>query len=110
MASKLLVTIVKKGYAKKMLKAAYQEGLKAALILRGHGTVNPAMFESLMGLTYDPERDVILCVVDNERLFNVKEVLTNVGQLKSKNTGILLEISMNQALSTLLSFRGETHE
>ncbi|MFH5881851.1 hypothetical protein [Liberiplasma polymorphum] len=110
MSSKLLVTIIKKGYAKKMIKAGYEVGLKEALILRGHGTVNPAMFESLMGLTYDPERDVILCIVDSDCVFNVKEAFIKTGQLTRKNTGILLEISMNHALNSLLSFRGENHE
>lgn len=91
----LLMTIMKKGYAKKMLREGKQHGVVATMQLSGKGTVNPEMFEALLGLTYDPERDVIFSVVPRESLFAVKEIYTKIGQLRKKNTGIMVELSLN---------------
>ncbi len=92
----LLMTIMKKGYAKRMLKEGKKQGVVATMQLNGRGTVNPEMFEALLGLTYDPERDVIFSVVPRESLFNVKEVYTRIGQLRKKNTGIMVELKLHE--------------
>ncbi len=91
----LLMTIMKKGYAKKMLREGKKHGVLATMQLTGRGTVNPEMFEALLGLTYDPDRDVIFSVVPRECLYNVKEVYTRIGQLTKKNTGIMVELKVH---------------
>ena len=92
----LLMTIMKKGYAKKMLREGKKHGVVASMQLSGTGTVNPEMFEALLGLTYDPARDVLFSIVPREQLFKVKEVYTQVGHLRKKNTGIMVELRLSE--------------
>ena len=99
-SQKLLVTIIKKGYSKKLVKEGVALGLKGSTILHGRGTVNPELFESLLGLTYDPDRDVILTVLDASLLEVVKERFMILGKMNKKNTGIMFVIDIDKALFT----------
>lgn len=97
-SQKLLVTIIKKGYSKKLVKEGVALGLRGSTILHGRGTVNPELFESLLGLTYDPDRDVILTLLDAELLDTVKTRFMTLGKMDKKNTGIMFVMDVGAAL------------
>lgn len=90
MASKVVMTIIKKGYAKKLMQITKDLAIRETIFLKGRGTVNPAYFESLMNLTYDPERDIIISLVAIDKVDLYKRAFTEAGELTQKNTGILL--------------------
>lgn len=90
MAKKMIVTVIKKGYAKKLIQITRDLDIHETVFFKGSGTVNPAYFESLMNLTYDPERDIFVSLVDLDKVEAYKHAFTEAGELKKKNTGILL--------------------
>ncbi len=96
-SQKLLVTIIQKGYAKKMIRVAMEKGLRGATVLKGRGTVNPAIFESLSGLSYNPDRDVIFTVVDTDQLKTLQDLFMQIGKMNKKNTGIMFVIDINSS-------------
>ncbi|TVP93969.1 MAG: hypothetical protein EA374_08155 [Acholeplasmatales bacterium] len=97
-SQKLLVTIIKKGYSKKLVKEGVALGLRGSTVIHGRGTVNPELFESLLGLTYDPDRDVILTLLDTSVLDRVKARFMELGKMAKKNTGIMFVIDVDAAL------------
>jgi hypothetical protein len=92
-AVKMLVTIIKKGYAKKLLKISSDLDVTQTVLLKGSGTVSPAYFESLTNVTYNPSRDVIISLVSIDKVSKYKEAFKEAGELLKKNTGILLEFN-----------------
>ncbi|MFP4287030.1 MAG: hypothetical protein ACLFRI_04975 [Candidatus Izemoplasmataceae bacterium] len=90
MATKMIVTIIKKGYAKKLMQITRDLKVDQTIFIKGRGTVNPAYFESLTNVTYDPDRDIIISLVDIDKVKHYKDAFTDIGELTKKNTGILL--------------------
>lgn len=105
MSQKLIVTIIKKGYVKKMLDEAKKIGLEGQTVINGRGTVNPHMYESLVGLTYNPSRDIMLNVVKADLVPYVLDVFKRVGKLESSNTGIsfVIDVKEVEGLALLIS-------
>ena len=92
----ILITIMKKGYLRKMRSEGKRLGVKSFLHVLGRGTMNPEMFESLLGLHYDPERDILISVVPREVVHLVKEAYRDIGQMSKKNTGILIQLGVDE--------------
>jgi len=61
---KALFIVVNAGYAEEALALARQEGIKGATVMsaRGEGMHH----ESFMGISINTERDIILCVVEED--------------------------------------------
>lgn len=95
MKRKCVVSIVKKGYRDKMMASIQPLGLEGVTVIPARGTISPAMFESLSGLHYDPERELILNVIEASL---AKEVLTrfnDVAQMDKANSGIAFIIDID---------------
>jgi nitrogen regulatory protein P-II 1 len=102
--AKLLVVIIKKRLSQKLFKAAQGMGLEIMITLSGKGTVQKELYESLLGLTYDPDKDVILTLVNQSELGEVRETIIEVGKIRSKNTGIMFTVDLSDypELKTLI--------
>ncbi len=101
---KLLVTIIQRGHVKAMLRALPEALEHGTIVLKGRGTINPDLFESLVGLTYDDARDVVLTLLDAGDVKAVQDVFMRVGRMDDKNTGIMFVIDGDRALGIVSRF------
>ncbi|WP_370574469.1 P-II family nitrogen regulator [Methanomethylovorans sp.] len=60
----LVVTIVKKGWGDKVVKASRKAGAKGGTILFGRGT-GVHENKSLLGLMIEPEKEIVLTIVES---------------------------------------------
>jgi nitrogen regulatory protein P-II 1 len=84
---KLLITIVKKAAAKKVVKASKEAGAEGGTILFGRGT---GIHENrkFLGITVEPEKEVILTLVHNDRIDSVLSAVEKAGKLDQPGNGM----------------------
>ena len=90
---KLVVTIVKKGYAYEVVRVATNSGGKGAIIVGGRGSSQDK--KRLFGLEIAPEKEMVVMVVDEEKVYPiVKEIYAISGfKTNAKGTVFALPIS-----------------
>ncbi len=84
---KLIVTIVMKGAAKKIVSATKKAGAEGGTTLLGRGTGIHEM-QKLFGICIDPEKEIILTLIDGSKLDNVLSTIVEAGQLTKPGHGI----------------------
>ena len=84
----LIVIIANKFSEEDIMKAANEAGAHGGTVIHGHGTANQVQL-SLLGLTIDPEKEVILVVVNREITKILKRTLTEKFIMEEPNKGIL---------------------
>ena len=84
---KLMVTIVPKGMAAKVVKAAKAAGAEGATILYGRG-VGIHERSSFLGFPIEPEKEIILTLVPENKLEQVLDAEVEEGKLHRPGTGV----------------------
>lgn len=92
----LIVAIVRKGFNPEIVNAAKQAGAQGATILngRGSGTIE----KKILGVTIEPEKDIILIVVKREISEQVLAAVIKEGHLDQPNTGIAFTVELSQVV------------
>ncbi len=91
MKQKLIVTIVKKGIAKKIIKASKEAGAEGATVIMGTGTgVHEA--KKLFFLDIDPEKEIVFTLVHDNSLNQVLDAVVSAGNLNKPGSGIAFVI------------------
>ncbi|MDD2282746.1 MAG: P-II family nitrogen regulator [Eubacteriales bacterium] len=85
---KLIVAIVKKGYATKIVAAAKKAGAHGGTIIFGRGSAEKNLYESIFGIAYQPEKEIIFIAVGADKLDNVLQAITKEGNLDKPGRGI----------------------
>lgn len=93
--NKLIVTIVKKGRAKKICEAAKKAGTKGGTTLMGKGT-SAKEFKKMFGITLDEEREVILTVTKNELEEEVFNEVVEKGEINKPGKGIVFVMDLKR--------------
>ena len=90
---KLLIVIVKKGYAYEVVKTASNSGGKGAVILEGRGRSTTK--KSLFGMDIAPEKEMVVMVVKEELAYPIVKEVYAIANFKSvaKGTVMVLPIS-----------------
>lgn len=92
---KLIVTIVKKGTAKNIVKASKVAGAQGATIIMGTGTgVHEAKI--LFFLDVDPEKEIVLTLIQEKFLDQVLDAIVSAGKLDKPGTGIAFVIDVKK--------------
>jgi nitrogen regulatory protein PII len=99
---KLLVTIVKKGMASKLVKASRKAGAQGGTILFGKGT-GVHEHASFLGIPIEPEKEIILTLVKEDLLEPVMEAIEKEGKLRKPGSGVgfVIEASLVAGISHL---------
>lgn len=84
---KLIVTIVKKGWAEKIISAAKCAGARGGTIVQGRG-VGVHEQKKLLGIPIEPEKEIILTLVHKDKVTAVLKEIVEAGQLEKPGTGI----------------------
>lgn len=94
--SKLIVSIVKKGFAYQVVKTANENGAKGAVILDGRGVSQTK--KRFFGMDIAPEREVVLIVVKDDLVYPVIKSVYAIADFKSVAKGVAFALPISMLL------------
>lgn len=91
----LIVTIVNKGRAEKVMEAAKKAGAEGGTILHGRGS---GVHEKakLFGIIIEPEKEIVLTLVPSEISQNILDSILVETDLNKPNKGIAFVLSVDK--------------
>jgi len=89
---KLIVTIVNEGKSGKVIEVAHRVGASGATILAGHG----AAVRLFLGISIDPEKELVIMVVEEEKAQAVIETIAEEMELDNPHKGLAFMLSLDQ--------------
>jgi nitrogen regulatory protein PII len=90
------MTIVKKGLAKKVVKASKEAGAEGGTIMMGIGT-GIHDFKSFFGITIEAEKEIIFTLIHEDKLNQVMDAVVAAGSLDKPGYGIAFVIDVKKA-------------
>ena len=93
----LIVTIVRRGMAEKIINAAKAAGARGGTILHGRG-VGVHEQRKLLGLPIEPEKDIIFTLIHRDKTSEVLKAIVEAGQLHKPGTGIGFVIDVDKVV------------
>lgn len=96
--SKLIITIVNKGLASNVVAATKKAGTGGGTILFGRGSKTPKNYLQLLGIDYDPEKEVILTIVDSDKADSILELILQTASLNKPGRGIAFMLDIRNLL------------
>ncbi len=108
LSHKMLVTIVKKGVASKIVKASKEAGAEGGTILFGKGT-GIHETKKFFGISLDPEKEVILTLVPQEKIDSIVSAVEKAGKLDKPGNGVgfVIDIKKIAGIVHLLKFQNQ---
>ncbi len=91
----LIVTIVKKGWAERVVEASRRAGAEGGTILMGRGTGIHEM-QTLLGLPIEPEKEIVLTIVNPEQTDTVLDVILEGAELEKPGMGIAFVVTLQR--------------
>ncbi|WP_124726766.1 P-II family nitrogen regulator [Staphylospora marina] len=93
----LIVTIVNKGYSEKVVEASKKAGAEGGTILFGRGT---GIHEKakLFNMVIEPEKEIILTLIDRRKTDQVLEAITQSVQLNKPGRGIAFVLEVDRTV------------
>ena len=93
----LIITIVLEGYLEQAMAAAKKAGATGGTVIKGRGLANlvPA---KVLGFNIEPEREVILNVVEDESKQKVMEEITSAVGIKTGGKGVCIALPISGAI------------
>jgi len=85
---KLIVTIVSKGIGTGVVEAGKKAGAKGGTILLGRGTAPPSVYQNILGITFNPEKEIILILADEDTTDEILEAISDKARLNEPGKGI----------------------
>lgn len=92
---RLILSVVKKGMARKVVAASKKAGARGGTITRGRGTGVNEMAK-LLGVTIEPEKEVIFTLVGQDTVDEVLEAIIAAGKLNKPGFGIALVVKVKK--------------
>ncbi len=94
--SKLVMAVVKKGYAYQVVKVANENGAKGAFILDGRGTSTHK--KRFFGFDIAPEKEVVLMVVSDSIVYPVIKSIYAIADFKTTVKGVVFALPISMIL------------
>lgn len=91
----LIVTIIRKGYAERIIEASREAGAEGATIMFGRGTGIHEQ-KKLLGIPIEPEKEIVFTVVPAEISARVLEAIIKAGKLERPATGIAFVLELKK--------------
>ena len=92
----LVLTIVNRGFADEVVDAAAAAGARGGTVLHGRGTTHNT--ETIYGVRIEPEKDLVMMVVDKDKCKAImKSVYEKVG-LNSYGSGICFALPVDDVV------------
>jgi nitrogen regulatory protein PII len=87
----LILTIVNRGYAELVMDAAREAGARGGTVLYARGTGIHAS-EKFMDIDIQPEKEVVLTIVNKTTVRAIMHAILEAGGLKTKGRGISISL------------------
>ena len=91
---KLIATIVSKGKAGRVIDVAHDAGATGGTVLLGHG----AAVRLLLGISIDPEKEIVLTVIGEDKLQQVLDAIATEMELDHPNKGLAFVLPLDQVV------------
>lgn len=91
----MIVTVVKKGWAERVVKASRDAGAEGGTILMGRGTGIHEK-QSLLGLPIEPEKEIILTIIEQDKVDSVLAAIEKAAELDSPGMGIAFVVNLEK--------------
>ena len=103
----LIVSIVNRGYSDYVVSASRDAGATGGTIVFARGTSGTGQDESFMGISIQPEKDIVLILVKAEERKKVMQAICDsTSALEKSGQGICFSIPVNHAVG----IRGRKHK
>lgn len=96
----LIVTIVKKGWCEKIIEASKKAGAEGATMIPARGTGIHEQ-KKLLGIPIEPEKDIILTIIQEGKTEQVLEAIIEAGKLEKPGTGIAFVIDLKEVVGVV---------
>lgn len=93
---KLIVVMVKRGYAYEVVKTATASGGKGAIILNGRGRSQTK--KRLFGMDIAPEKELVIMVVKEELAYPIVKEIYAIANFKSDAKGTVMALPVSYLL------------
>ncbi len=93
---KLIITIVRKGQSHKVIEEAKKQGAERATVFFGRGASDRKIYEEILGLNYEPEKEVILTAVKDEIVDAVFNAICDIINPDKPNAGICFVVNIGR--------------
>ena len=93
----LVVTIVEEGYAELAMGAAKKVGATGGTLIQGKGMGSKEAIKFL-GLTIEPEKDVVLILIDKEKQKDLMKEIAKSAGLSTKGRGICFSLPVDDVV------------
>jgi len=102
----LIVTIVKKGWAERIVKASKEAGAEGGTIVFARGTGIHEQ-KSILGIPIEPEKEMILTLVPVEKTDEILQAIIEAGELEKPATGIAFVLDVKRVAGIVHLLEGE---
>lgn len=93
----LIVSIVRKGWGSTVLEAALKAGARGSTVLFGRGAgINEQ--EKIFGLSIEPEKEIVLTVVDPEGIEPILDEIVRAAELNDTGRGIAFVVPVDRVV------------
>lgn len=93
----LILTIVPKGQSGKIVEASKAAGAEGGTIIYGRGT-GVHEHKKLFGIAIEPEKELILTLVPNDKTETILEAIIKAGDLNKPGTGVGFVLDVKQVV------------
>lgn len=93
----LILTIVMEGYLNQVMTAAKRVGASGGTVIKGRGlaNLNPG---KILGFNIEPERDIVLTIVEEGMKNKVMEEITKEVGIKTPGRGVCISLPIDSAV------------
>ena len=93
----LIYTIVSEGYYEDVMAAAKKAGAQGGTLIKGRG-LQAKEATKILGISIDPEKEIVLIIVDNDIKIKVMEAINKKVGLNTDGKGICFSIPIDSAI------------
>ncbi len=94
----LIITIVRKGLGSCVIDISKNSGAEGGTILLGKGIAEESIYQDILGMDFEPEREIILTLVQQEDADNVLDAILSGAKLDKPGNGIAFIIDVKNHL------------
>ncbi len=93
---KMVVFVVRKGMGTKVSTEARKCGATRRVVLYGKGTAPKKVYLDILGIEYEPEKEIVLMLAQKKCLKNLLETITQLSHIDRPGQGIGFVIDVSQ--------------
>lgn len=75
-----------------------KEGVEGSTIMYGKGMAEKRIYEQILGIKYEPEKEIILMAVESSKVDNVLDTMIKNERLNEPGHGIAVVLNLNKCV------------